>query len=186
MRGVILATVLSLVVVGLVVANAAPGGPCTKTGTNERNVMAGTPGRDVLCALEGNDYVAGLGGPDILLGAGGGDTMVGGSGADKLYGGPGRDHLFVVDGRSGDFISGGGGLDHCFVDAGDRVQGCHVVHGVTLRTVRALSRAFGGEAVVGEELISVGPQPPPPITITQTIIITGPDCEGHPAPPPIC
>lgn len=178
---IVVAVILTLGSFSLVAA--APGGPCTETGTDIRNEMAGTSGRDVLCALGGDDYVAGLGGADVLRGEGGSDTMVGGAGVDRLYGTAGRDHLFAVDGQPGDFVSGGGGLDHCFVDAGDRTKGCHTIVGVTLRTLKALGRAFSGAVVLADVLLSVTPTIPPPVTITVTV---PPNCGGHPAPPPIC
>ena len=188
MRAVILIGLLTL---GAVVAVASPRSPsnCTKTGTNERNVLAGTPNHDVLCALGGRDYVAGLAGSDVLFGGGGRDTMVGGGGTDKLYGGGSRDHLFAVDGHY-DVVVGGSGRDVCFADAGDKVQGCEAIfRGASLKTAKALSGAFGGQAVAAEELIG---EPVPTVTVTETITIGAttvtvpPNCGGHPAPPPIC
>ena len=115
--------------------------------------------------------------------------MVGGGGVDRLYGAAGRDRLFTVDGHPGDRVIGGSGRDQCFGDPGDRLR-CEVkFRGATLPTAKALSQAFGGQALTAEELIAptVAPTVPPPVVVTVTETETIPaNCGGHPAPPPIC
>jgi hypothetical protein len=173
-----------LLTLGAVVAVAAPQTPSnfTETCSNERDVIAGTRGHDVICAMAGRDYVSGLQGADVLQGDGGRDTMVGGPGADKLFGSGGRDNLFTVDGKPNDSIFGGAGSDRCFIDPGDRAIGCEATfRGGSIQTASALSRAFGGQAVAAEELLSVTPSPIPPPVVTVPA-----NCGGHPAPPPIC
>lgn len=178
-------TAMFLLTLGAVVAVASPSVPsgCTKTGSDQRNVMAGTSRHDVLCARGGRDYVAGLAGPDRLFGDGQRDTMVGGGGRDKVYGGGGRDRLFAVDGNLGDLVDGGPGRDDCFVDPLDTAVRCEAVfRGSSLVTAKALSSAFGGQAVTAEDLIGEV-APIPTVTITETV---PPNCGGNPAPPPIC
>lgn len=188
MRVLILLAAASLILVGVVVAQSQPRAPtgCTWTGTPQRDVKTGTAGRNVLCALNGNDFLHGRAGDDRLEGGRGRDTVVGGGGRDILHGGKGRDRLFAVDDRPRENVVGGPGFDQCFVDPGDRVSGCE-------RTFRsnepemagALGQSLGAVMEI-VEAVTPTPAPIPPPTVTITQIITLPDCEGHPAPPPIC
>jgi hypothetical protein len=47
---------------------------------------------------------------------------------DRLFGDGGRDKLLTNDGDGRDVAKGGKGRDRCFVDPGDRVVNCEVVH----------------------------------------------------------
>ena len=87
-------------VIGPVVAVAAPaqaqvptclGLPATIIGTAGSDVITGTPGDDVIIGLAGNDTIYGNGGNDRLLGGFGDDTIYGGDGDDRLEGDPGTD-----------------------------------------------------------------------------------------------
>lgn len=157
---------------------------CTRVGTPNRDIMTGTPGPDKLCALEGDDYLHGDGGRDVLKSGMGNDTAVGAGGRDVIRGGRGNDRLFAVDDRGGERVIGGKGQDQCFADRGDVVFGCEqTFRGLNLQVVRALTRTAFNLMQIADVIPTTTIILPP---VTQTIIVPGPDCSGHPAPPPIC
>jgi len=185
-RNLILVMLCTLAAFGVVVTSQAAAPACTKTGSPDRDILAGGPGRDIICAKGGNDYLHGNGGADLLKGGKGRDVIIGGSGQDEAHGAKGKDRIFLVDGRGGGLASGGAGHDQCFVDRGDRTKGCEEVFvGVTQAYAQAITSSFHGGLVLAEELIGTPPVPPPTVTVTATVTITE-NCDGHPAPPPIC
>jgi hypothetical protein len=167
---VILVLVLGLWGFGaFVMAEALPAN-CSEIGTTGPDIIAGSPGPDRICALGGNDYVHGDGERDVIFGMGGRDTLVAGGGRDVLKGGGEGDKLFTIDQRRGnDVVYGGPGTDLCFVDHGDQVHGCEVVHRVGSSkaadaTIAALEVAIFGESVLGEQFQDAaipGPGGPP-------------------------
>jgi Ca2+-binding RTX toxin-like protein len=102
---------------------------CTITGTRGNDTLIGKTHGDVICGLPGNDRLRGRRGGDTLYGGLGNDRLRGGKGSDTFYGGRGDDRLNSRDGVSGnDTVNGRLGFDVCFVDKGDLVTGCEVVH----------------------------------------------------------
>ena len=170
------------------VGSSAAAPPCTRIGTDGRNVIAGGPGRDVICARAGNDYVHANGGPDLVRGGSGNDVLVGGRGRDTVRGHGGQDRIFLVDGRGGGLAAGGRGRDVCFVDRGDRVRSCEEIHrGISVELANSLSSAFFDTVAAADEIISDGA--PPTVTRTETVTVTVsfPPCTPPPLdPPPPC
>jgi hypothetical protein len=186
----IVATALTLLVMGLVVVVAQPQAApskCTWVGTPDRDVKTGTSGKNVLCSLQGQDFVHGQGGNDRIRAGRGRDTLVGGSGRDTLRGGGGQDRLFAVDDASGELVVGGPGKDQCFVDPSDTVRKCEeIFRSDEPQMATALDQSLGDVMEIVEEVLpSITPTlPPPGVTITKTVTIAPGFCNEEPPDPP--
>jgi hypothetical protein len=165
---------------------------CTRVGTQGDDIISGGRGNDVICLKAGKDYASGNGGADVIRGGKGRDTLVGNKGRDELYGKKGKDRIFLVNGHGGSLAHGGPGLDQCFVDDGDQIQGCEeVFRGASVQVATGLAFAFHGQGELAEELIGEPVPIPPTVTVvvptTVTVTEPFPACEEPPAtPPPFC
>lgn len=184
------AFVLGAILACFAVIPASPAAGCTETGTNGRDAINGGPGKDILCGLRGRDYLHGQAGNDRLYGGQGPDVLVGAGGRDVFWGGSGSDSLFSVDGRGGDVLMAGEGNDRCFMDRGDKGEGCDVRYiGVSLRLTRSTVSVMGGAMAVGGTVTPVPPIPPPPVPppTTPPPTTAPPQCvPPPPSPPPNC
>ncbi len=87
--------------------------PCLGTAKDDRLTERPGDGKD--------DTIRGRGGEDVIR-ANRYDRDV-----DLLYGGAGRDRLNAQDGDRRDELRGGPGFDVCYIDEGDKTQGCEEV-----------------------------------------------------------
>ncbi|MBR9822811.1 MAG: hypothetical protein GYB51_17650 [Rhodobacteraceae bacterium] len=108
----------------------------------------GTAGADRLTGSDRDDALTGGGGDDALLGGAGADILVDGSGADTLTGGAGAD-IFA--------LSADGEIDVIadFELGVDRLDLSRITHHSDPSRLLFVSREWGGEFHVGDEVIQI-------------------------------